>query len=141
MQGKYQIHYVEKPEESAWGIIGGGVSAFNLQQAGDQDFSRICFGINGPDEEIVGGVLGEVYWDWLHLDLLWVKEELRGHGYGDNLLKQNEDEARKRGARYVYLDTFSFQAPDFYKKHGYQMFGELQDFPPSHQRHYLKKQL
>ncbi len=141
MQGKYQIQYVEKPEESAWGIIGGGVSAFNLQQAGDQDFSRICFGINGPDEEIVGGVLGEVYWDWLHLDLLWVKEELRGHGYGNNLLKQNEDEARKRGARYVYLDTFSFQAPDFYKKHGYQMFGELQDFPPGHQRHYLKKQL
>jgi hypothetical protein len=39
------------------------------------------------------------------------------------------------------LDTFSFQAPDFYKQHGYQVFGELQDFPSGHQRYYLKKQL
>jgi len=52
-----------------------------------------------------------------------------------------EDEARHRGAKNAYLDTFSFQAPDFYKKHGYRVFGELQDFPPGHQRHFLTKRL
>lgn len=52
-----------------------------------------------------------------------------------------EDEARKRGAKHAYLDTFSFQALDFYRKYGYEIFGELQDFPVGHQRYYLVKQL
>jgi len=141
MDEEYNITYVDNPEESAWGIIGRGISAYNQQQAGDQKFQRLCFALYTPDQEIVGGVLGELYWDWFHLDLLWVKEELRGHGYGHRLLVTAEDEARQRGAMNVFLDTFSFQAPDFYKKHGYQVFGELPDFPPGHQRYFLAKQL
>lgn len=141
MNEEYQIAFVEKPEESAWGIIGQGVSTYNEQQAGDQKFQRLCFVLHAPDHEIVGGALGEIYWDWFHLDLLWVKEELRGLGYGHRLLIAAEDEARQRGAKNVFLDTFSFQAPDFYKGHGYQVFGELQDFPPGHRRCFLTKQL
>jgi len=137
----YKIIYVEKPEESAWGIIGQGISQYNKQQAGDDNFQRLCFVLLASDQEIVGGVLGEIYWNWFHLDLLWVKDDLRGHGYGHRLLIAAEDEARQRGAMNVFLDTFSFQAPDFYKKHGYQIFGELQDFPLGHQRYFLTKQL
>jgi GNAT superfamily N-acetyltransferase len=86
-------------------------------------------------------VIGEIYWGWFYLDLLWVKDELRGRGYGHRLLTLAEQEARQRGAKNVYLDTFSFQAPNFYKQHGYQVFGELEDFPPGHQRYFLTKQL
>jgi GNAT superfamily N-acetyltransferase len=78
----------------------------------------------------VGGLIGETNWDWFYLDLLWVKDELRGRGYGHSLLTHAGGEARQRGAKNVYLDTFSFQAPNFYKQHGYQVFGELQNFPP-----------
>jgi GNAT superfamily N-acetyltransferase len=141
MDEKYQIVYVEKPEEAAWGIIGGGVQKFNVQQTGDNKFERLCFILQAPDKEIVGGILGEIYWGWFYIDLLWVKEEFRGCGYGHRLLKQGEDEALKRGAKNVYLDTFSFQAPDFYKENGYQVFGELPDFPPGHQRYFLTKEL
>jgi GNAT superfamily N-acetyltransferase len=141
MDEKYQIVYVEKPEESAWGIIGRGVGSYNKQQAGDNKFQRLCFSLQTPEQEIVGGVLGEIYWGWFYIDLLWVEEALRGRGYGHRLLARAEDEARRRGAKHAYLDTFSFQAPDFYKQHGYQLFGELQDFPPGHQRYFLKKQL
>ena len=138
---EYNIVYVDDPEQSAWGIIGRGVGNYNKQQAGDDKFQRLCFVLQAPDQTIVGGVLGELYWGWLHIDLLWVKDELRGRGYGHRLLAIVEDEARQRGAKYAYLDTFSFQAPDFYKKHGYQIFGELENFPPGHQRYFLAKQL
>ena len=141
MGKEYQIVYVDEPEESAWGIIGQGLRSYNLQQVGDDQFQRLCFSLNAPDQEIVGGVLGETYWDWFHLDLLWVKEELRGRGYGHRLLMHAEDEARKHGARNVYLDTFSFQVPSFYKQHGYQVFGELSEFPAGYHRYFLKKQL
>ncbi len=138
VNNEYQIIYVEKPE---WGIIGGGVSNYNTQQAGDDDAQTLCFVLQSPDQEVVGGVIGATYWDWFYLDLMWIKEELRGCGYGHRLMTLAEDEARQRGAKNAYLDTFSFQAPDFYKQHGYQVFGELQDFPPGHQRYFLRKQL
>lgn len=141
MDEEYQIEYEDHPEQSAWGIIGRGVDYYNKKQAGEYNFQRLCFVLHAPDQEIVGGVIGEIYWDWLFIDLLWVKDELRGRGYGHRLLMHVEQEAQLRGAKNAYLDTFSFQAPDFYKQHGYQIFGVLEDFPPGHQRYFLTKQL
>ena len=141
MDEEYQIVYDDKPEESAWGIIGRGVGSYNEQQAGDNKFQRLCFVLHAPDQEVVGGVLGETYWDWLYIDLLWVKDELRGRGYGRRLLTLAENEARQRGAKNAYLDTFSFQAPEFYEQLGYEVFGELQDYPAGHQRYFFTKKL
>lgn len=141
MNKKVEIIYVEKPEESAWGIIGQGVHEYNLQEAGDLNFQRICFVLQTPDQEILGGVIGEIYWEWFYLDLMWIRENLRGQGYGEQLLSAVEEEAKKKGAKHVFLDTFTFQAPGFYQKYGYQVFGQLPDFPPGHQRYYLTKEL
>ena len=141
MAEEYSIHYVEDPEESAWGIIGRGVRDHNTRQAGDDDFQRLCFVLVSSDQEVVGGVLAEAYWGWLHIDLLWIKEELRGRAYGRTLLAKVEEEGRKRGAKNAFLDTFSFQAPEFYRKCGYRVFGELPDFPEGHRRFFLVKRL
>jgi len=138
MDEAYQIVYVDDP---AWEIIGGGIVEYNTQQAGDDQGKNLCFVLRSPDQEIVGGVIGATYWDWLYINLMWIKEELRGRGYGYQLLMLAEEEGRKRGAKQAYLDTFSFQAPNFYKKCGYAVFGELHDFPPGHQRYFLTKQL
>lgn len=138
MDEEYQLSYVEEPE---WEIIGQGIQDYNTQQAGDDQAQRLCFVVRAPDGEIVGGVIGATYWEWLHLDLIWLREEVRGHGYGHRLLTAAEEEARRRGARNAYLDTFSFQAPGFYRDHGYVVFGQLDDFPPGHQRYFLRKPL
>ncbi len=140
MEKEYEIVYVEHPDE-AWGIIGKGITDFNNQQAGDQKAQIVCFVLQGPDQEIAGGVIAQIYWDWLYVDLMWLKEELRRRGYGHRLLTLVEDEARKRGAKHAFLDTFSFQAPGFYEKHGYHVFGELNDFPKGHQRYFFMKEL
>jgi ribosomal protein S18 acetylase RimI-like enzyme len=138
MDEEYQIVYIDQP---AWEIIGGGITEYNTQQAGDDEGKNLCFVLRSPDQEIVGGVIGATYWNWLYINLMWIKEEFRGRGFGHQLLTLAEQEGRQRGAEYVYLDTFSFQAPDFYKKHGYEVFGELKEFPPGHQRYFLTKQL
>ena len=137
----YKIVNVENPDGSVWEFIGGGIHDYNMQQAGDGGGKLLCLVLYAPDQEIVGGLIGETHWNWFYINLLFVKEGLRGHGYGHRLLELAEGEARQRGAKHAYLDTFSFQAPDFYKQHGYRIFGELQDFPPGHQRFYLTKQL
>lgn len=138
MEEEYSIVYVEEPE---WGVIGGGIRNYNTQRAGEDNAKTLCFILRAPDQEIVGGVIGATYWDWLHIDLMWVKDELRGRGYGHRLLAHAEAEARQRGAENAYLDTFSFQAPGFYERHGYQVFGELRGFPAGHQRYFLTKRL
>jgi GNAT superfamily N-acetyltransferase len=135
---EYTIEYTDPP---AWEIIGGGISDYNTQEAGDDHGQNLCFVLKGPDGEIAGGVIGATYWDWFYVNLMWIKEELRGRGYGHQLLLRAEDEARRRGAKHAYLDTFTFQAPDFYKKYGYEVFGVLNDFPAGHQRYFLSKPL
>jgi GNAT superfamily N-acetyltransferase len=141
MTEAYQIVPIEKIDDSIWSTIGGGISDYNTQQAGDDQGKNLCFVIYSTEKEIAGGVIGATYWDWLYINLMWMKEELRGHGYGHQLLTLAEEEARKRGAKHAYLDTFSFQAPSFYQKHGYQVFGELPNFPAGHTRYFLTKEL
>ncbi len=138
MHEDYRIMYQDPP---AWEVIGRGIRDFNTQQAGDGHAIFLCFVLYDPDDSIAGGIIGETHWNWLFINLMWVKEELRGRGYGRQLLLAAEEEGRKRGATDAYLDTFSFQAPEFYKKHGYQVFGVLEDFPPGHKRFYLSKKL
>ena len=141
MEENYKIVYEENPGESAWGIIGQGVGVFNEQQAGDDRSKLLCFVLRSDQVEIMGGLVGSTHWEWFYVDLLWVREDLRRQGYGHHLLTKAEDMARERGAKNAYLDTFSFQAPEFYKQHGYEVFGELEDFPPGHQRFYMRKGL
>ena len=57
---------------------------------------------------------------WLFIHLLWVKEEERGKGIGRDLLRKAEEEGRAFGCRFAFVDTFEFQAPDFYVKEGYR---------------------
>ncbi|WKZ34981.1 MAG: GNAT family N-acetyltransferase [Anaerolineales bacterium] len=137
----YQIKQVEKIEDPIWEAIGGGINSFNEEQAGKENAKRICFVVYDAEEKIVGGVIALTYWNWLYIDLMWLRADLRRHGYGSRLLALAEEEARIRGAKHAYLDTFSFQAPEFYKKQAYQMFGELKDFPKGHQRYFLTKEL
>lgn len=138
MTDEYRIECRDRPE---WEVIGGGISDYNTEQAGDDEGQNLCYVLQAPDGDVVGGLIGATHWDWFYINLMWVKKELRGHGYGHRLLELAEQEARKRGARDAYLDSFSFQAPEFYKRHGYQVFGELQDFPTGHTRYYLTKKL
>ena len=78
---------------------------------------------------------------WFNINVIWVSDEARSRGIGSNLLRAGEDIARQQGANYASLDTFDWQAADFYRKHGYEEFARLDDCPPGHQRIYMKKVL
>ena len=90
---------------------------------------------------LVGGVWGYVNWNWLFIGLVWLCDSLRGGGHGRQLMEMLEEKARERGCRYSHLDTFSFQARPFYEALGYEVFATLDDYPPGHQRFFLKKAL
>jgi len=91
--------------------------------------------------KVIGGVLGESIFGWLHIGIFWLSEDLRRNGLGSKLLALAEHEGRKRGDKYVYLTTFSFQARPFYEKNGYELFGTQEDYPLGHERFFMKKTL
>ncbi len=137
-QKDYQIEQLDSP---AWDVIGQAINDYNEQQAGDDHAKRLCYVVKSAAGEIVGGVIGITYWDWLSVDLMWVRADLRGRGYGQRLLDMIEEAGRRQGAKYAFLDTFSFQAPGFYEKQGYRVFGALEGFPSGQTRYYMTKAL
>lgn len=71
--------------------------------------------------------------------VLFVDEKHRKQGLGHILLEAMEEEAKSLDIKLIHLDTFDFQAKDFYLKHGYEVFGVLDDCPQGHKRYYMKK--
>jgi GNAT superfamily N-acetyltransferase len=106
----------------------------------DGDSSFAVF-LRGPDGAVIGGVLARAGRGWLRTGALWVEASLRGQGYGRQLMAAAEAEGRQRGCHSAYLDTFSFQAPVFYKQCGYEVFGTLEAFPDGHTRFFMRKSL
>ncbi|HYH84622.1 MAG TPA: GNAT family N-acetyltransferase [Pyrinomonadaceae bacterium] len=130
-----------QPSEEERRKVIDGLVGYNGSQTGDASYTSFTVLLRDPGGEVVGGLLAEVYWGWLHVDALWVKDSLRGRGSGGKLMATAEREAVTRGCRSAFLDTFSFQALPFYERLGYEVFGELVDFPPGHRRYFLRKSL
>src|SRR5262245_1716139 len=117
-----------------------GLRVYNEQQIGKIDHKPLSITLR-EKKDIVGGVIGDTHMGWLFVQYFWIDEKFRRKGFGTRLLGAAEDEARKRGAKNVYLDTFSFQAQPFYEKLGYRAFGRLNDYPSGHSRTWLSKAL
>ncbi|MBS0287547.1 MAG: GNAT family N-acetyltransferase [Proteobacteria bacterium] len=92
--------------------------------------------------KVIAGINSAMYmWNILYTHILFVEEEYRKQNLGSMLIEKVESEAIKLGAKLAHLDTFDFQAKDFYLKQGYEVFGVLEDCPEGHKRYYLKKHL
>ncbi len=93
------------------------------------------------DDTIIAGLTSKLFWSWIHIDYLWVAESERGRSLGSQLLAAAEKEALQRGCVGSQLDTFSFQAPEFYRKQGYTVMGSLSGYTGNQDRIYLYKHL
>ena len=116
------------------------MSAYNSAAAGKSGYQPLTVTVHDKGK-IVGGLVGETYWGWMYVNILWVAEPRRRQGFGRSLMQKAEAEARKRGVRNVFLDTFTFQAPKFYAKLGYRECGRLKEFPAGHDRVTMTKAL
>ena len=106
----------------------------------ETDFLWINRIVEDKNGNIIAGILSKMYcWNCLYIDVLWVKEEHRKDGLGSRLLKEIESVAIEKGCYLIHLDTFDFQAKDFYIKRGYEVFGVLDECPEGHKRYFLKK--
>ena len=90
---------------------------------------------------LVAGMVAETFGNWLEIEYLYVSDDLRGQGIGSKILEMAENESKERGCKYSFVDTFNFQAPKFYKKHGYKEVFALKKYPYIGERYYYTKEL
>lgn len=136
-----QIRFALGADAEARQIVEQGLRAFNSAEIGPYQYQPFELYARDEQDTVLGGMFGMSGMGWLYIDYLWVDPAQRGLGLGSRLLAQAEQEALRRGCSGVFLYTYSFQAPAFYQRHGYQPMGQLSDCPPGRQRLYLKKQL
>ncbi len=113
-----------------------GLSAHNEAKVGPRNAKPLAISLRDETGAMVGGLVGELKWEWLYVDLFWIDEAHRGAGHGEALLAQAEQEAKDHGARGVYLVTMSIQAPGFYARMGYRECGRMEDYPVAGQKLY-----
>jgi ribosomal protein S18 acetylase RimI-like enzyme len=119
-----------------------GLSSYNAARVGPRNSVPLALSLRDETGAIVGGLLGELKWEWLYVELLWIDERHRGAGYGEELITAAEAAAREHGARGVYVSTMSLQAPDFYPRLGYRECGRMEDYPVAgHRIHHFMKTL
>ena len=104
-------------------------------------YEEICLFLKDDNDEVRGGLLSEVCWNWIEIHILYVDEELRTAGYGTQLMLEIEKIAREKECDFIKVDTLSFQALAFYQKHGYTVYGKLDNVGRHYEHYYLKKDL
>jgi GNAT superfamily N-acetyltransferase len=128
------------PKDEDLLVVRKGLHDYNISQL-ESDYERLHIFLRDETGAVVGGLFGESFWGWLYIRDLWVHEHMRGRGFGTKLMAEAEAEALKRGCRYAYLDTFTFQARPFYERLGFTMFGMLENYPTGHERIFMRKTL
>jgi GNAT superfamily N-acetyltransferase len=116
-----------------------GLRAFNAPFIGEPDERPLAAFARDEGGRVVGGLLGHTKYGWCYVAKLWVAAEARGAGHGSALLAAAEAEAWARGCLGVHLDTFEYQALPFYQRHGYELFGTLDGYPPGYRQFYVRK--
>jgi GNAT superfamily N-acetyltransferase len=113
----------------------------NIAATGIDAYYDLAIFLKDENDEILGGLLAEMWGNWLHVNVLWVADIVRTRGHGRRMIAMAERYAVERGYHNAYLSTHSFQARPFYEKLGYEVFGTLENFPPGHAKYYMRKRL
>lgn len=141
LNSSYKISEIS---EEQFTLIDNKIDQFNAAQlsfTGTTQFYK-NYVIYDEEDNIIAGINGCFYLrECLYISILFVNEDKRGQGLGRFLLEFMEQEAKKENIQLIHLDTFDFQAKDFYLKYGYEIFGVLDDCPQGHKRYYMKKKL
>jgi GNAT superfamily N-acetyltransferase len=112
----------------------------NAQFLADSRWSYFGIFVRAEDRTIRAGLVGHCYAGWLFIALLWVAADLRRTGIGSGLMAEAERHGREFGCHSAWVDTFTFQGPDFYPRLGYEEFARMA-VPPGHQRIFFRKKL
>lgn len=128
------------PSEADNAVVREGIIASNEKIIGERDKEFSIF-LKNDSGKVFGGIQVFMDTEAAYIDILWIEEALQKQGYGTKLLNAAEQEATRNGCFFSTVDTWSFQAEEFYLKNGYERIGELKNYWHEHSKIFLRKKL
>lgn len=137
-----KLEFKLNPEQNDLDFIRDGIRAYNRMHLPDGDVNAIgCFARN-DEGKVIGGLTGEMFNNTVFVEYLWVDAEARTSGLGSKLISLLEEQVKPHGVTHLYLDTYSFQALDFYLRLGFEKVGQYSGYPSAGiDKHFLQKQI
>ena len=137
-----EIILTDAPEPEATAFIAESLALYNESKAGFRDYRPLAVLVSDPETgELIGGLYGRTSLGVMFIDRFFLPERLRGNRLGSRLLAMAEAEGRRRGCALAGLFTLHFQAPDFYRKQGWEIAARLDVPAPGATRFLMTKQL
>jgi GNAT superfamily N-acetyltransferase len=136
-----QLSILDAPDNQDIQFLDDCLSKYNVAITGITDNRLLAIFKRDRHDNIIAGLHGWTWGGCCEIRTLWIHEQWRRQGLGTRLMTAAEDEARKRGAFQMVLSTFSFQAPDFYRRLGFEQVCENEDYPVGHQNILFLKRL
>lgn len=136
------MHFrLENRESKKTQELGNLIRAYNQSKREPSKSEPLNIYVEDAQGNLIAGMVAETFGNWLEIEYLYVQEDFRGQGIGSNILNRAEKEARERKCKYSFVNTYQFQAPNFYKKHGYEEVFALKEYPYIGERYYYTKEL
>ncbi|MGR5230753.1 GNAT family N-acetyltransferase [Vibrio rotiferianus] len=137
-----KLEFKLNPTQNNLDFIRDGIKAYNGMNLPDGEVNAIgCFA-RDEEDKIIGGLTGEMFNNTVFVEYLWVDENERTSGVGSKLMALLEEQVKAHGVTHLYLDTYSFQALDFYLKLGFEKVGQYTGYPAAGiDKHFLQKQV
>ncbi len=136
-----QITILSEPDRQDIQFLDDRIYEFNVEQTGIADGQELAIFLRDGRDNIIAGLYGWTWGECCEIRTLWLHKQWRKIGLGTYLMATAEAEARARGAKQIVLSTHSFQAPDFYRRLGFEQVGAIEDYPHGHQDIFMRKKL
>ncbi len=134
------LDFVDDAQSADLAVLNNGLSTHALPITQVPGFNQTAV-FARIDNSVVGGAVGLINWNWLYVSTLWVSPDQRNAGLGSRLLNELMQVGNRRGCIDVHLDTFTFQAPGFYEKLGFEQFARLDNYPDGHSRCFYRRKI
>ena len=139
--GKLRIVAEKRRARSVTERVRDGLIAHNASKVGAPRYRPLVLSARDEKGKLIGGLVGQLYWNVLYVELIWVQKGRRSSGVGRRLMREAEERALRAGKELFYLNTYTFQAPGFYRKLGFRSIGRINDYPRGESRIFLVKRL
>lgn len=136
-----KIQYEENPDSKDIHVLMQGLIDYARIKKGHKPMEPFAFFVRDENGKIVAGCNGNIGYDWIYVDQLWVAESLRDQGYGTKLMKAAEELGKQKGCVSAAVNTMDWEAPEFYKKLGYRVEFERHGLAMNSVFYYLRKEL
>ncbi|NIY82314.1 GNAT family N-acetyltransferase [Vibrio hepatarius] len=123
------IQFMLNPPKNIKDLIYNGLKSFNLKHFPDEEMQSLACVAEDPGGNFLGGLTGQIFTNTLFVEFLWLDDSNRSAGIGSKLMEEVEQQAKQLGVTDIYLDTYTFQAPGFYAKLGFEEVGRYTGFP------------